>query len=193
MEKKLIYLFDTNPHSLHIYRGQKEVVDDYKIQYGETDVKPFDKNNYWNGYTWVDSVTVVYLYNPDNGYFTGVTKVPRGTQLQPGETIVKPKDGLYKAKFDGTTWTGISKEEYESLNPIKPTAQQELMANTLKKIVSLQADHQDQQKLNASLMVQNANLKKDNNTQERLNADLVKQIASLQQQVKAVSTTTTAQ
>lgn len=194
---KIIYLYETGEHSNHRLYGHKEVTDDYQVQSGETEVEPFkDTDNFWNGFNWVADLMPIYLYDKANGSFVGTKKVPRGTQLQLGETAVEPTQGLYEPKFDGNAWSGITKEEYDAKHPVetpKPTGTEVLLAQNVKDLASLQADHLSQQKLNASLMKDNAELKKQNETQATLNATLMKQIASLQQQVKAVSTTTTAQ
>lgn len=78
-----------------------------------------------------------YLYD-ENKLFKGVEfRSPQfiqvGENIEEYEftdgTFIKPQDGLYKAKFDGTKWTEtITDEELEELNKItiEPTLKDRL-------------------------------------------------------------------
>lgn len=116
----------------------------------------------------------VWLYDTTNkNKLTGITKVPRGTELLVGQTYIKPADGLYGTPmFDEgqQRWFGMSKEEWlksDHLNGGEPT-------NT----------PSPQQQLMASLMKTNANLQKQVNMQATVNATIMKSIAELKSEAK---------
>lgn len=162
------------------------------LQPNQTTVAPNDGANYWNGTSWVDQLVVVYEFDPtkDNVY-TGTNYIPQGAVLASNQTFVKPADGLYQPmRFNGTTWIGTPKEEWEKAHPApeqKPSAAQIAQATTIKDIAQLKVDHSGQQSLNAQLMKDNAELKVKNETQAKLNADIMKQLANLKIQVATLS------
>lgn len=198
-EKKqvTVYTFDANKVS-HPLIATEKIPEGTQLKANQTLVTPPQNNdyNYWNGTSWVDQLVVVYEFDPtkDNVY-TGTSLIPQGAVLASNQTFVKPADGLYQPmRFNGTTWIGTPKEEWEAAHPapkMEPSASQIAQANTLKDVAQLQVAHTSQQKLNADLMKDNASLKKQSQTQLTVNATLMKQVAVLQQQIKALTPATT--
>ena len=180
VETKKVYTFDVVKPSHPLIH-----VDDLPVgqtlQTNQTTVEPNDGDNYWNGTGWADQLVVVYEFDPaKDNVFTGISFIPQGAVLSVNQTFTKPEDGLYQPmKFNGTTWIGTPKEEWESAHPapkMEPSASQIAQANTL---------------LNADLMKDNASLKKQSQTQLTVNATLMKQVAVLQQQIKTLTPATT--
>ncbi len=197
-DKQKVYAYDADKTS-HPLIQEEDLPKDQPLQANQTTVTPNNGANYWNGTSWVDQLVVVYEFDPtkDNVY-TGTSYIPQGAVLASNQTFVKPADGLYQPmRFNGTTWIGTPKEEWETAHPapkMEPSASQIAQANTLKDVAQLQVAHTNQQKLNADLMKDNASLKKQNQTQLTVNATLMKQVAVLQKQIKALTpATTTAQ
>lgn len=195
VETKKVYTFDVVKPSHPLIH-----VDDLPVgqtlQTNQTTVEPNDGDNYWNGTGWADQLVVVYEFDPaKDNVFTGISFIPQGAVLSVNQTFTKPEDGLYQPmKFNGTTWIGTPKEEWESAHPapkMEPSASQIAQANTLKDVAQLQVAHTSQQKLNADLMKDNASLKKQSQTQLTVNATLMKQVAVLQQQIKTLTPATT--
>lgn len=195
VETQKVYTFDA-VKSTHPLIQVDELPENQALQPNQTTVEPTDGANYWNGTSWVDQLVVVYEFDPtkDNVY-TGTNYIPQGAVLASNQTFVKPADGLYQPmRFNGTTWIGTPKEEWESAHPapkMEPSASQIAQANTLKDVAQLQVAHTSQQKLNADLMKDNASLKKQSQTQLTVNATLMKQVAVLQQQIKTLTPATT--
>ena len=67
----------------------------------------------------------VYMYNAD-GYSTGYKDMSDAYQPKAGETLIQPDQSLHSPKFDGTTWAGLTKEEYDKQHPPKPSELAEL-------------------------------------------------------------------
>ena len=194
-DKQKVYTYDADKTS-HPLIQEEDLPKDQPLQANQTTVEPTDGANYWNGTSWVDQLVVVYEFDPtkDNVY-TGTNYIPQGAVLASNQTFVKPADGLYQPmRFNGTTWIGTPKEEWEAAHPapkMEPSASQIAQANTLKDVAQLQVAHTSQQKLNADLMKDNASLKKQSQTQLTVNATLMKQVAALQQQIKTLTPATT--
>lgn len=55
---------------------------------------------------------LVYEYDTQTKLFEGLKDVEDDYQLQAGETTVAPEQGLYDATFNGTSWVGITQEEW---------------------------------------------------------------------------------
>lgn len=119
-----------------------------------------------------DMITA-YLYDTlDKNKLIGTTKVPRGSELLVGQTYIKPADGLYGTpRFDEEQlrWFGMTKEEWlksDHLNggkPVnKPTSQQTLIANLMKRDAELQKQVKAQATVNATMMKSIAELKLQN-------------------------------
>lgn len=194
-DKQKVYTYDADKTS-HPLIQEEDLPKDQPLQANQTTVTPNNGANYWNGTAWVDQLVVVYEFDPtkDNVY-TGTNYIPQGAVLASNQTFVKPADGLYQPmRFNGTTWIGTPKEEWEAAHPapkMEPSTSQIAQANTLKDVAQLQVAHTNQQKLNADLMKDNASLKKQNQTQLTVNATLMKQVAALQQQIKTLTPATT--
>lgn len=193
-QTKTVYEFDL-ASSAHPLTGSVVVPESTPLGPNQTEIKPNEgSENYWNGTGWVSDLVVVYEFDPtQNNLFTGVNMIPQGAVLAANQTFVKPEDGLYQPmRFNGITWIGTPKEEWEKANPApeqKPSASQIAQANTLKTVAELQVAHTGQQKLNADLMKDNASLKKKNESQAKINADLMKDMATLKKQVATLTTT----
>lgn len=74
---------------------------------------------------------------------TDFYEVPAGTTIKTGQTTVRPKDGLYKPRFNGTDWeSSITEEEFLAQQPKqpdpKPTATQQLVMNQQASITQLE-------------------------------------------------------
>ena len=195
VETQKVYTFDA-VKSTHPLIQVDELPENQALQPNQTTVAPNDSDNYWNGTGWVDQLVVVYEFDPTKDIvYTGTNYIPQGAVLASNQTFVKPADGLYQPmRFNGTTWIGTPKEEWESAHPapkMEPSASQIAQANTLKDVAQLQVAHTSQQKLNADLMKDNASLKKQSQTQLTVNATLMKQVAVLQQQIKTLTPATT--
>lgn len=105
----------------------------------------------------------VYSWDKDN-HFDTIKLVEDDYQLASNETFVKPEDGLYEPiTWNGSTWVGVSKEEWETKhpqNPIEPTVQQKLDAQTQIQLAQLMKQNKQQAALNAQLTIDIASLKK---------------------------------
>lgn len=146
-DKRWIYLYDTQK-TTHPFQLRLMVKRDDPIMPGQTEVPVPDDNKtyYWNDSTkqWVDSTVMVYGINPDMSFGT-MTKRPAGYTLQANETFTKPEDGLYEPKWNGTTWVGITAEEYykqHPVAPVKPSAQQTAMVALGQQVGNLIAENQ---------------------------------------------------
>ncbi|MCR5524666.1 MAG: hypothetical protein K6F18_03270 [Lactobacillus sp.] len=118
LETKKVYTFDA-VKSTHPLIHVDDLPVDQALQANQTTVEPNDGDNYWNGTGWVDQLVIVYEFDPtkDNVY-TGISFVPQGAVLSVNQTFTKPDDGLYQPmKFNGTTWVGTPKEEWEKAHP----------------------------------------------------------------------------
>lgn len=119
-ETKKVYTFDTSKSTCPL------IEEDYlpvgqALQSNQTTIKPNDGDNYWNGNTWVNSLVSVWCFDPSkNNEFTGITQIPQGSALKANQTFTKPEDGLYQPmKFNGATWIGTPKEEWEKAHPVE--------------------------------------------------------------------------
>lgn len=118
VETQKVYTFDA-VKSTHPLIQVDELPENQALQPNQTTVEPTDGANYWNGTGWVDQLVVVYEFDPtkDNVY-TGVNFIPQGAVLSVNQTFTKPEDGLYQPmKFNGTTWIGTPKEEWDKAHP----------------------------------------------------------------------------
>lgn len=62
----------------------------------------------------------VYSWDNDKHLDT-INLVDDDYQLEPNETFTKPDDGLYEPiSWTGSTWVGVSKEEWEAAHPATP-------------------------------------------------------------------------
>lgn len=108
----------------------------------------------------------VYLFDRKNGNALMYATVIKDGQEMPdnGTTIVCP-NGLYEPHFDeqAQTWKGITKEEWEAKHPqqpVEPTTQQKLDAQTQIQLAQLMKQNKEQATLNARLTIDIASLKK---------------------------------
>ena len=117
-DKQKVYTYDADKTS-HPLIQEEDLPKDQPLQANQTTVEATDGANYWNGTGWVDQLVVVYEFDPtkDNVY-TGTSYIPQGAVLASNQTFVKPADGLYQPmRFNGTTWIGTPKEEWEKAHP----------------------------------------------------------------------------
>lgn len=134
----------------------------------------------------------IWLYDTSNkNKLTGTIRVPNGQELQPGQTAIRPADGLYGTPMfdtDNQRWFGEDKGEWLKKHPIpvpKPSAQQIAIAGLMKDMAALKASNDDdgQAKLNAGLMKQMAQMKLTTDAQikaqAQINASAMKDIAKL--------------
>lgn len=92
----------------------------------------------------------VYLYDSDGNY-TGYKEVYPDYQPKQWETLVKPDLSLYNLKFNGTSWSGLTYEEWQATQS-KDTEEEAskndmILANLLKqnaKLTLVQAKMQKQ-------------------------------------------------
>lgn len=150
---KTIYLYDNSLPS-HKYQGKLEVKDDRQLLPGETLVAPKEgQDNYWNTETgdWVASIVTIFCYDVNNdNRLTDFYEVPAGVTIKTGQTTVRPKEGLYDPRFNGTDWeSSISEEEWLAKQPKqpdpKPTTTQQLVMNQQASITQLEQTVMKQQ------------------------------------------------
>lgn len=108
---------------------------------------------------------VIYRYNASTKKLTGTDVVADDYELKANETTVVCPDGLYEPSFDeaAQTWKGITKEEWEAKHPqqpVEPTTQQKLDAQTQIQLAQLMKQNKEQATLNARLTIDIASLKK---------------------------------
>lgn len=190
--KKRVYLYNTKS-SVHELVGALIVDKDAPLMDGQTEVAPQDNvdHQYWNGTTWVTTIIITYGINNDKS-LGAITRHPQGYILQANETFTKPADGLYEPKWNGSTWVGISAEEYLKKHPVepaKPTSQDVAMAGLLKDAAQFKATSTKQDILNAQLLKDLMAEKQKSVKQDTLNAQLLKDVASLKLQLKNSTTT----
>ena len=111
----------------------------------------------------------VWLYDTsNNNKLTGTVLVDKGTTLGPGQTFVKPKDGLFgvpRFNEDKQDWFGENKDDwlkskpYNGDNSNQPSPQQQLMANLMKANADLQKQVKLQATVKATMMKSIAELK----------------------------------
>lgn len=118
-DKQKVYTYDADKTS-HPLIQEEDLPKDQALKPNQTIVTPNDSGeNYWNGTNWTDQLVVVYEFDTarDN-IFTGINLIPQGAVLASNQTFVKPADGLYQPmRFNGTTWIGTPKEEWEKAHP----------------------------------------------------------------------------
>lgn len=147
--QKWLYLYDAND-TAHPYIGKIAVDKDQAPVTGQTEKAPVNETSaFFNAQTseWVDGVVIVYGINADNT-LGNLARRPKGYTLADHETFVKPEDGLYEPTWNGTTWVGITAEEYYAKHPVepaKPSATQELLMNQTANITQLRKTVMDQQ------------------------------------------------
>lgn len=144
-DKKRVYLFNTQS-TVHEYVGGLIVDKDDPLMPGQTEVVPTANadHQYWNGSAWVSEVVITYEIKADQSLGL-IARHPQGYTLQANETFTKPADGLYEPKWNGSTWVGISAEEYFKQHPVapaKPTAQQTAMTALGQQVGDLIAENQ---------------------------------------------------
>lgn len=140
-DKKRVYLYNTKS-SVHELVGALIVDKDAPLMDGQTEVVPQDNvdRQYWNGTAWVTTIVITYGINDDKS-LGAIIRHPQGYVLQANETFTKPADGLYEPKWNGSTWVGISAEEYlkkHPVAPIKPSDQQKVTMAQQADITQLQ-------------------------------------------------------
>lgn len=192
--KKWVYFYNTKD-TTHPYTGKLMVDKDDPIMLGQTDVAVPDENKqyYFNDVTkqWVDQVVLTYEIKADK-HLGAITRHPAGYTLQANETFKKPQDGLYDRSWNGSDWVGISAEDYYKqypVVPVKPTAQDQAMADLLKDAAQFKATSTKQDTLNAQLLKDLMAEKQKSVKQDTLNAQLLKDVASLKLQLKTSTTT----
>lgn len=132
----------------------------------------------------------IWLFNTsDKNKLAGTIMVPSGQELQPGQTAIRPADGLYGTPMydaENHRWFGEDKEQWLKEHPIpvpKPEPEQIALAGVMKSLSDVKTDGQSQDKLNANVMKQMAQIKIDADTklkeQEQVNANAMKEIAML--------------
>lgn len=186
-DKKRVYLYNTKS-SVHELVGALIVDKDAPLMDGQTEVVPQDNvdRQYWNGTAWVTTIVITYGINDDKS-LGAIIRHPQGYVLQADETFTKPADGLYEPKWNGSTWVGISAEEYLKKHPVepaKPTTQQTAMAGLLKDMSVIKIDSKLQDTLNANVMKAMAQQKLE---QAKVNATILKQLADLKNANKATA------
>lgn len=186
-DKKRVYLYNTKS-SVHELVGALIVDKDAPLMDGQTEVVPQDNvdRQYWNGTAWVTTIVITYGINDDKS-LGAIIRHPQGYGLQANETFTKPADGLYEPKWNGSTWVGISAEEYLKKHPVepaKPTTQQTAMAGLLKDMSVIKIDSKLQDTLNANVMKAMAQQKLE---QAKVNATILKQLADLKNANKATA------
>lgn len=191
-DKKRVYLFNTKS-TVHEYVGGLIVDQDDPLMAGQTEMAPTANadHQYWNGTAWVSEVVITYEIKADQSLGL-ITRHPQGYTLQANETFTKPVDGLYEPKWNGSTWVGISAEEYFKQHPVaptKPTQSQVAMAGVLKDVAGIKASDKTQDTLNAGIMKDLANTKIQLASQSKINAQLMKDIAALKVADKQATTT----
>lgn len=134
----------------------------------------------------MEETVQIWLFNTnDKNKLAGTIRVPSGQELQPGQTAIRPADGLYGTPMYDTEnhrWFGEDKEQWLKEHPIpvpKPDPEQIALAGVMKSLADVKTDGQSQDKLNASVMKQVAQLTIQNTTQAKLNADNMKQMAQM--------------
>ena len=186
-DKKRVYLYNTKS-SVHELVGALIVDKDAPLMDGQTEVVPQDNvdRQYWNGTAWVTTIVITYGINDDKS-LGAIIRHPQGYVLQANETFTKPADGLYEPTWNGSTWVGISAEEYLKKHPVepaKPTTQQTAMAGLLKDMSVIKIDSKLQDTLNANVMKAMAQQKLE---QAKVNATILKQLADLKNANKATA------
>lgn len=173
--KKWVYLYNTKD-TAHPYTGKLMVDKDDPIMAGQTDVAvpDEDKKYYFNEVTkqWVDQVVLTYEIKADK-HLGAITRRPAGYELADNETFVKPEDGLYDPTWNGSSWVGITKEEYYKKHPVAPVkpsqsqkilmTQQEDIAQLQKTVMAQQSSAVQMQKLIMAQQAELAQLKKGSN------------------------------
>ena len=144
-DKKRVYLYNTKS-SVHELVGALIVDKDAPLMDGQTEVVPQDNvdRQYWNGTAWVTTIVITYGINDDKS-LGAIIRHPQGYVLQANETFTKPADGLYEPTWNGSTWVGISAEEYLKKHPVapaQPTAQQTAMTALGQQVGNLIAENQ---------------------------------------------------
>lgn len=109
-------------------------------------------------------MTTLYFYDDNKAYdhsqvYTDDTQVP--SPLPANVTTVAPEQGLYGTpKWSGTTWVGITREEWlaqQPATPVSPTTDQQFQAQLALQMATLQ---KNQAEFNAQVLLQLADIKK---------------------------------
>lgn len=109
-------------------------------------------------------MTILYFYDDNKAYdhsqvYIDDTQVPN--PLPANATTVAPEQGLYGTpKWTGTTWVGITREEWlaqqPAATPVAPTIEQQLQSQLALQMATLQ---KNQAEFNAQVLLQLADLK----------------------------------
>ena len=108
----------------------------------------------------------IYLFDKSNGNaLMYASPLEDGEAMPDNATTVECPQGLYDPYFDeqAQTWKGITKEEWEAKHPqqpVEPTTQQKLDAQTQIQLAQLMKQNKEQATLNARLTIDIASLKK---------------------------------
>ena len=164
---KVVYLYDADS-TTHPLIGVRELKDGEAVPANATEVVPNSDtpDQYWNGTAWVTETVYVSLYD-ENGHYTYNRAIPKGQPLKPGEEAHLVPQGLWEPIKHLDTdpwWEGTPEEvamaamEANAPKP-EPTAQEQLNAQTMIKMMQLKKANESQAKINAALMMDNLQLK----------------------------------
>jgi hypothetical protein len=104
----------------------------------------------------------VYLYDEDGNY-TGYKEVYSDYQPQQWETFLKPDPTLYRPKFDGAKWTGVTHEEYDTARQIAtPNPEQIMIMKQQAQLAQLTEQSKQLQQLAMKQQMQIAQLQQNN-------------------------------
>ena len=164
---KVVYLYDADS-TTHPLIGAQELKAGEAVPANATEVTPSPDimDQYWNGSEWVTEMVYVSLYD-ENGHYTYNRAIPKGQPLKPGEEAHLVPQGLWEPikHLDADPWWEGTPEEVamaamEANAPKpEPTAQEQLNAQTMIKMMRLKQANESQAKINAALMMDNMQLK----------------------------------
>lgn len=164
---KVVYLYDADS-TTHPLIGARELKAGEAVPANATEVvpSPDTPDQYWNGSEWVTETVYVSLYD-ENGHYTYNRAIPKGQPLKPGEEAHLVPQGLWEPikHLDADPWWEGTPEEVamaamEANAPKpEPTAQEQLNAQTMIKMMRLKQANESQAKINANLMLDNMQLK----------------------------------
>lgn len=106
----------------------------------------------------------VYFYDNSTKEFAGYDVIDDAAEIPANATTIEPT-GLYAPTWNKNknSWDSLTKEEWNqkhSVQPSKPTQDQQTFSALTKQVMQLQAAIAQQQKVNASLTKQLINLNK---------------------------------
>ena len=164
---KIVYLYDADS-TTHPLIGARELKVGEAVPANATEVvpSPDTPDQYWNGSEWVTETVYVSLYD-ENGHYTYNRAIPKGQPLKPGEEAHLVPQGLWEPikHLDTDPWwegtpedVAMAAMEANAPKP-EPTAQEQLNAQTMIKMMRLKQANESQAKINAALMMDNMQLK----------------------------------